>query len=71
MNDPRIIRVLLAALWGLFLGLYLVSKVHFFIAYDPWGVGGYLKRHSIYWVAMAAVVFAIWLVSRLWPQQPR
>ena len=55
-------------LWGFFLALYVASKIHFFTRYDPLGFGSYLREYSTYWVAMAAVVFLIWLVGKQFPQ---
>jgi hypothetical protein len=63
--------MLSAGLWGLFVVLYIAAKIHFFTRYDPLGVGAYLREHSIYWAAMAATAFLIWVVSKLWPQVSR
>ena len=68
INTTKTVRVVLAVLWGLFLALYVASKIHFFTRYDPLGVGSYLKEHSTYWMAMAVVVFLIWLVGKWFPQ---
>jgi hypothetical protein len=67
-DTTKTVRVVLAVLWGLFLALYVASKIHFFTRYDPLGVGSYLREHSTYWVAMATVVFLIWIVGRWFPQ---
>jgi hypothetical protein len=72
MRATKVVRVVLAVLWGLFLALYVASKIHFFTQYDPLGVGSYLREHSTFWVAIAAVSFLIWLVEKWWfPQKPR
>ncbi len=71
MNATKTARVILAVLWGLFLALYVASKIHFFTRYDPLGVASYVREHSIYWVALAAVAFLIWLVGKWFPQNPR
>ena len=63
MNAMKSVRLVLTFLWGLFLALYVISKIHFFTRYDPLGVGSYLREHSTYWVAMAAVAFLIWLIG--------
>lgn len=63
--------MLSAVLWGLFVVLYIAAKVHFFTRYDPLGLGAYLREHSIYWAAMAATAFLIWVISKRWPAEPR
>lgn len=68
MNATKTVRFVLAVLWGLFLALYVASKIHFFTRYDSLGVGSYVREHSTYWVAMAAVAFLIWLIGRWFPQ---
>jgi len=68
MNATKTVRVVLAVLWGFFLALYVASKIRSFTRYDPLGIGSYLREHSTYWGAMAAVVFLIWLVGKQFPQ---
>jgi polyferredoxin len=68
MRATKTVRAVLAALWGLFLALYVASKIHFFTQYDPLGVGSYLREHSIFWVAMVAVSFLIWLFGKWFPE---
>jgi hypothetical protein len=50
-------------LWALFFVLYAASKIDFFTRYNPGGIAQYLRDHSIYWVAMAAAAFFIWLIE--------
>jgi len=68
MDRRRLSRILLAVLCGLFLGLYLIAKLDFFTSYDQPEVVRYLKKHSTYWAAMAAVALAIWILERWFPQ---
>jgi len=64
MNATKTVRVILAALWAIFLALYVASKIHFFTRY---GVEKYLNEHSFYWLAMAVVAFFIWLIGKWFP----
>ena len=68
MKARTAVRTVLASLCCLFLALFVASKVHFFTRYDPLRVGGYLQEHRIYWVAMAATAFLIWLIAKRFPQ---
>ena len=65
MNIKGAVRISLAVLCVLFLALYVASKIHFFTRYDPLGIGGFIREHRIYWVAMAATAFSIWLIERV------
>jgi hypothetical protein len=58
------VRISLSVLCALFLALYIASKIHFFTRYDPLGVGGFVREHRVFWVAMAATAFSIWLIER-------
>jgi hypothetical protein len=49
----------------LFLGVYVAAKVDFFVNYFRLGPEAYLRKHSVYWVAIAALGFCLWLVDRL------
>jgi hypothetical protein len=64
MASRRVISMLSAALWVVFLALYVIAKIHFFITFNWNAVTNYLREHSIIWVAMATVFFVIWLVSK-------
>ena len=63
MIRTKLIRLVLFALWGIFLILFVASKIDFFSRYDTVATGAYLKNHSHYWAGMAIVIFVIWLVS--------
>ncbi len=58
-------RLLLAALCGVFLVVYVFAKVDFFSHYFEAGPAEYLRRHSIYWLAMAGIAFLLWFVEGL------
>lgn len=68
MNTRSVVRILLLALWVLFLSLYIAAKIHFFTRYDQ---VGYLREHRIYWAGMAATAFSVWLLEKIFPQEPR
>jgi hypothetical protein len=53
-----------------FLALYIASKINFFTHYDAVGVGSFIRQHRIYWMAMAATAFTIWLIGRFWQDKP-
>jgi hypothetical protein len=57
------IRILLIVLCALFLVLYVASKMQFPMGYSS--VEEYLRAHSVYWVALGATAFSIWLVERI------
>jgi len=61
MQRPRFIIVVLGAL---FLCLYIAAKIHFISRFSQLGTRGYLREHSVYWLAMAITVSLIWLVER-------
>jgi len=44
--------------------VYIAAKIDFFTSYFQLGAGRYLREHSSYWAASAAIVFLIWLVER-------
>jgi hypothetical protein len=67
----ELVRILSVPLGVLFLGLYIAAKVHFFTRYGQVGLGRYLREHSIYWVAMAATAFSIFLLAKIYPQDRR
>jgi len=60
----------LAILCVVFLALYIASKINFFTRYDPVVIGGFIRQHGIYWMAMAATTFTIWLIERFWRNKP-
>jgi hypothetical protein len=63
VKSKTALRIDLAVLWALFFVLYAASKMDFFTRYNPSGIGQYLQHDSIYWVAMAATAFFIWLIE--------
>ena len=63
MKSKTALRVILVILWAFFLVLYAASKIDFFSRYNANGTGQHLRHHSIYWVAIAATTFLIWLVE--------
>ena len=63
MKSRTVLRIFLAVLWVLFFVVYAAAKVDFFTRYNPGGITQYLRHHSIYWVAMAATAFFIWLIE--------
>jgi hypothetical protein len=64
------VRISLSVLCALFLALYIASKIHFFTRYDPLRVGSFFREHKVYWVAMAATAFSIWLIERFRQDKP-
>ncbi len=68
MNARTMLRTALAVLWGTLLAVYIAAKIDFFTHYDPLRVGSYIRHHSIYWLAMAASAFLIWLIEKRFPQ---
>jgi hypothetical protein len=63
MKLDTAIRVLLIALWALFLVLYMASKIHFPTRYSS--VEEYLRAHGTYLVALGAIAFSIWLIETI------
>jgi hypothetical protein len=61
MQRPRFITIVLGVL---FLCVYIAAKIHFFSRFSQLGTTSYLREHSVYWLAMAAIVSLIWLVER-------
>ena len=53
-------------LWILFLFVWIAAKIDFFTHYGKTDLSTYLQHHAIYWIAMAAVGFAAWLIEKLW-----
>ena len=68
MKARSVARITLAVLWAALLALYIMAKSHFFEQYEPSRVGAYVQEHSVYWVAMAAVVFLLWLIEKRFPE---
>ncbi len=60
-----VIRTVSAALCVLLVLVYIAAKVDFFTQYFRIGARSYLSEHSMYWAAMAAILFLIWLTERL------
>jgi hypothetical protein len=67
MSAGSTVRMSTAVLSVLFLSLYIGAKVDFFTRYFRVETGSYLREHSVYWAAMAAVAFLIWLIERRRP----
>jgi len=61
------VRKFSAALCALFLLVYILAKIDFFTQYFQLQVEDYLRKHSVYWVAMAAIAFIIWLLGKRFP----
>jgi hypothetical protein len=66
VNTKAAVCIALAVLCALFLALFIASKVQFFTRSDPLWVGGFLREHIVYWGAMAAIAFSVWLIDRFW-----
>jgi hypothetical protein len=64
----NLVRALSATLCALLLLVYIFAKIDFFTRYSNSNVGGYLREHSVYWAAMAALAFVIWLTERRLPR---
>jgi len=60
-----LIRTVSAGLCVLLVLVYIAAKGDFFTQYFRLGTRSYLREHSIYWAAMAAILFLIWLTERL------
>jgi len=65
MRMRGVIQVLSVGLCGLLVLTYIAAKVDFFTQYFRLGTREYLREHSIYWLAIAAILFLIWLTDRL------
>jgi hypothetical protein len=63
VNAKTVLRTFLAVLWVLFFVLYAAAKTDFFTGHNSGGIAHYLRKHSVYWVAMAATAFFIWLIE--------
>jgi len=66
-----VLRTTSAVLWVLLLIVYGAAKVSFFTRYSRMGLSDYVQRHSLYWLAMAAIAFVIWIKQKLFPEEPR
>jgi hypothetical protein len=51
-------------LWVLLVVVYLFAKMNFFTTYFHNDTATYIHQQSKYWIAMAGVAAAIWLVER-------
>lgn len=69
MSAGNTVRMFSAVLFGLFLALYIAAKFDFFTRYFRLGLASYLREHSVYWAAMAAIAFLIWLVEKSYAQK--
>jgi hypothetical protein len=49
---------------GMFVLVYISGKLDFFTSYFKTSSGIYLREHSIYWAAMAALAMVVWLLER-------
>lgn len=60
----NLIRKISITLFGVFALVYIFAKFDFLNNYFANGTGSYLRQHSIYWVAMAALALLIWLLEK-------
>jgi hypothetical protein len=57
-------RTTLTVLWILLLDIYIAAKIHFFARYDSLHTADFVRAHRVFWLAMAATAFLIWLVEQ-------
>jgi hypothetical protein len=67
MGARSVVRALSATLCALLLLVYIFAKIDFFTRYSNSNFGGYLREHSVYWAAMAAIAFVIWFIEKRLP----
>jgi len=68
IGDRGLLRIGLICLWVLGLALYIAAKLNFFTGYFRLGTAAYVREHSVYWVALAAIAFAVWLIEKRIPR---
>jgi hypothetical protein len=44
--------------------VYVLAKMNFFTMYFRTATTEYVQQHSVYWVAMAVIAAAMWLVEK-------
>ncbi|HWC15687.1 MAG TPA: hypothetical protein VG498_01675 [Terriglobales bacterium] len=66
----RIARITSAVLLASGFVLYITAKIDFFRRYgSSMSAGAYLRGHSAYWAAMAALGVLIWLTEKAFPNR--
>jgi hypothetical protein len=65
----RIARIISAVLLACGFVRYVAAKVDFFRHYGSMSAGAYLREHSVYWAAIAALGLLIWLIDKVFPNQ--
>lgn len=65
----RIARITSAVLLGSGFVLYVAAKIDFFRRCGSMPVGTYVREHSVYWAAIAALGLFIWLIDKAFPQR--
>jgi hypothetical protein len=58
------LRKLSLLLWVFLVVVYLFAKINFFTTYFHSDTANYIRQHGKYWIAMAGVAAAIWIVER-------
>ena len=66
----RFARLAAIALLVIFALVYVAAKVHFFRAFDPNNLSGYLVGHWPFWVVMAALLSLVLIFERLASTEP-
>jgi len=69
-NVRRVVRVTTAILFGLACTAYVAAKIDFFHRYGRVGLGSYLRQHSILWAMMLGLFLLIWLLEKIFPENP-
>lgn len=64
-----VVRTLSGTLGAILLLVYILAKIDFFTRYSNSNVGEYVRGHSVYWVAMAAIAFVIWFIEKRFPHE--
>jgi len=62
-KPKNLIQPATAVLCVLFLCVYVAAKIHFVRRFSYLEIGSYLREHSIYWIALATIAFAVWLIE--------
>jgi uncharacterized membrane protein YidH (DUF202 family) len=57
------IQLTTAVLCVLFLCVYIAAKIDFVRRFSYFETGSYLREHSIYWLALALIALAVWLIE--------
>jgi hypothetical protein len=59
----RVARISSAVLLASGLVVYVAAKIDFFRHYGSMSAGAYLREHSVYWIAIAALGLLVWLIE--------